>query len=789
MLKNHIKIAFRNLLNRKSYAIINIVGLSLGLWCTLLIGLWIVDEFNKDSFHTNGDRISLVMSTFVSDDGIGDTWGGTGYPVGEALAENFPDIENVVRTSGPREAVSTVDENTISTKVLAADAYFFELFSFPLLEGNPEDCLKNSKNVVLSEEKAKLFFPNESAIGKTVNLMLDETMEPYMVSGIFKKLPEQSTLQYDAVVPLANFLPMNNKSWGNTWVNTYILSRENSNIKGLSQKLKNIPKEVGGDANRILSLQALKDRYLYSKFENGVVVGGRIDNVILFGIIAIFTLLIACFNFINLTTAWAIKRSKEVGIKKVLGAGRLSLLSQFFVESIVLVFVAVLISVALAYLSMPLFNSITEKSLAIGFFNLQFYAIVIGIATATVLLSGIYPAYSMANLNGKTALHQKIKGNTNETVLRKGLVIFQFFLCMAMITGTIVVYFQLDYIQNKNLGLDKENIIYMSLDGKTIQQLKAVKSELENFSGIESVSLAGSNFIDMGGSTQDPTWEGRAANDGVKSFSIINFDFGLLEMLKLDVVAGRSFSKQFANDTLNYIVNESAAKLMGVKNPIGKFMSFWGDEGGKIVGVVKDFHFNSLHNPISPMIIRCRPSETWLLYAKTIPGNTQSTIAKMQEVHEQFSELPFSYHFLDEAIENGYQEEQKIQLLSSIFAFLAIVISCLGLFGLALFTANQRIKEIAVRKILGANVPSLFKLLSKDFIKLVGLALLIAIPVSWFVMNNWIQTFAFHITIKWWMFGIASLLLMGIALITVSFQTFKVAHKNPSKSLRMNDGI
>ncbi len=784
MLKNHFKIAIRSLSKRRGFALINIVGLSLGLWCTLLIGLWIADELDKDAFHANGNQISQVMTNFQAEEGPISTWNGTGYPVGGALAEHMPEVEKMVRKAGPRESVMKVGEKTIGARVIGADTEFFKLFSFPLKEGSSNNCLNGLKNIVLSEEKANLYFPNGNALGKSVNLKLDETAEPFLVTGIFEELPQASTIQFDAVVPLDNFLPMNNKSWGNAWVQTFVLHKENANLEQLGLKIKDVPESIGGDTYRTLSLQPFEDRYLYSKFENGQAVGGRIDYVILFGIIAVFTLLIACFNFINLTTALSIKRSKEVGIKKVLGAGKGSLLGQFFVESVVLVLFSVLVAVLLAFISMPMFNTITEKALSLDLSEPRFYGILGIIAIATVLLSGIYPAFSMASFKSTDALHKKLQGSKGETVLRKGLVVFQFFLCMAMITGTLVVYLQLDYIQNKNLGLDKENILYMPMDGETMPQSRALKAELANFSGIKDVSSAGSNFIDMGGTTQDPIWEGRVDGDGVKSFSIVTVDFKLLEMLNIELKQGRSFSPEFATDTLNYLVNEEAAKLMNVDNPIGKSMSFWGDEGGRIVGVVKNFHFTSLHNPITPMIIRCRPAETWLSYVKTMPGRTQDAIAHMEKVHRQFSSLPFTYHFLDEAIEKGYRDEQKVQQLSGIFAALAIMISCLGLFGLAMFTANQRIKEIAVRKVLGANISGLFRLLSKDFIKLVGVALLIAVPVSWYVMNDWIQSFAFHITIQWWMFVLAGAILLFIALLTVSYQTLKIATTNPAKSLR-----
>ncbi len=784
MFRNHIKLAFRGLGRQKGFALINTIGLALGIWCALLIALWIADEFGKDRFHAKGDTISQVMTNVTSEEGEIDTWNGTGYPVAEALSEQVPEIETVVRSAGPRESILRANEKTLGAQIVGADTGFFDMFSFPLKKGQSENCLMDVKSIVLSEEMASIYFPEEDAMGKTVNLMLDETAKPFLVTGIFEKVPRQSTLKFDAVVPLDNFLPMNNKSWGNTWLTTYILYDANVNLELLEKKVGNIPEKAGGDTWRTLSLQPLHDRYLYSKFENGKPVGGRIDYIILFGVIAIFTLLIACFNFINLATARAVKRSKEVGIKKVLGAGKSVLLGQFFMESAVLVSISVLCAVILALISMPLFNAITEKELAIDFSDFRLYGILVSIALVTVLLSGLYPAFSLSSFKSINALNEKLNGDKGETLLRKSLVVFQFFLCMMMITGTLVVYLQLEYVQNKNLGLDKENILFMYMDNETYLKSQSMKAELANFSGIEQVSLANSNFIDEGGTTSDPVWEGQSANDGQQWFSVLTVDFELIEMLDIPVVKGRNFSSKFATDTLNYLVNEEAVKAMGIKNPIGKSMSFWGYEGGKIVGVVKNFHFASLHNPIEPMIIQCRPTDAVMFYVKTTPGRTADAIAHMEKVHRQFSALPFTYNFLDEAIEKGYKDEQKVQKIAGIFAFLAIVISCLGLFGLAMFTAHQRVKEIAVRKVLGANITGLFQLLSKDFIKLVAIALIVAIPLAWYVMNGWIQGFAFHIDIQWWMFLVAGGILLIIALATVSYQTLKVATTNPAKSLR-----
>jgi len=784
MLRNHFKTAFRSLQKRKGFALINIIGLSLGIWCTLLISLWIFDEFEKDNFHANGDRISLVLTRVNSVEDADNTWDGTGYPVAEALSAQIPEIETAVRITGTRGSNLKLEEKLTKIQVRGADSQFFNLFSFPLKEGRTADCLNDLKSIVLSEDLAANYFPGGNALGQTVNLTLDEISEPYQITGIFEKIPRQSTIQFDAVVPLDNFLPMNNKSWGNTWVQTYILTPENADLDLLGQKVQHIPEKMGDDKWRTLILQPFKDRYLYSKFENGKAVGGRIDYIILFGIISLFTLLIACSNFINLTTAWAIKRSKEVGIKKVLGAGKGSLLGQFFVESVVLVSISVLFAVLLAVFSIPLFNTIAEKELSVDFLNSQFYGILFMIALVTVLLSGVYPAFSLSSYKSVNALKEKLQVNKRETLLRKGLVVFQFFLCMIMITGTLVVYFQLRYIQNKNLGLDKENIVYLPMDQETYLHSQTMKTELANFSGIKQVSSASSNFIDMGGTTSDPVWEGMSPDNGQNWFSILDVDFELLDMLDISIKDGRNFSSDFATDTLNYIINEEAVKAMGMKDPIGKTLSFWGEEGGKIVGIVNNFHFTSLHNPITPMIIRCRPKNTFLFYLKTMPGKTMDVIAHMKKVHKQFSGLPMEYHFLEEAIEKGYNNEQKVQQLAGIFAALAIIISCLGLFGLAMFTAHQRIKEIAVRKVLGANIAGLFQLLSRDFVKLVGVALLMAIPLSWYLMSDWIEGFAFHIDIQWWMFAVAGVILFIIALLTVSYQTLQVATTNPAKSLR-----
>ncbi len=786
MLKNHLKIALRSLAKRKGFALINSIGLALGIWCSLMIALWVMDEYEQDNFHENDERICQVLRNQPAEDGSIITGEGTAYPIGDALLEQIPEIENQTRVTYPRNATINISDKLSEVQMIAADPSFFNIFSFPLKEGAPENCLKDLRNIVISEALASNFFPEGDAIGKSLELTLEEEAVVFNISGVFKKLPEQSSLQFDMVIQIDNYLPFNSTymSWGNSWMVTYVLLDGNASLEDVNKKIETLPKKMADVEWFTLHLQPFKDRYLYSKFEEGKVVGGRINNVYLFLIIAAFTLLIACFNFINLTTAWSIKRSKEVGIKKILGAGRRALMDQFVLESTILVAMAVLVAIFLTQLSLPVFNEIASKHLSADFTDFSFYAIIFGVALVTIVLSGIYPAFLLSSFDPVNALKGKVRKGVGPVLLRKGLVVAQFALSMILVAGTVVVFLQLRYVQNKNLGLDKENVLFLPLDSETWKHAKTVKSELATFSTIRQVSSASGNFMDSQGSTSDPVWEGKTPEAGQLWFSIMDVDFGLMKMLDIPLVKGRHFSQNFATDTLNYLVNEEAAKVMGMKEPIGKSLSFWGEEGGKIVGVVKNFHFTSLHNPIEPMIIRCRPSNTELVYIKSMPGKTKETIAQLEDVHKEFSSLPFNYEFLDETIQQGYKEEQKIQQLASIFSGLAIFISCLGLFGLAAFTANQRTREIAVRKVLGASVLSLFNLLSKDFLKLVAIAVLIAIPLTWYYLNDWIQCFAFHIDLTWWMFGMAGLMVSLVALATVSYQTLKAANRNPVKSLR-----
>lgn len=781
MFKNYLKIAWSSLKHRKGFAIINGLGLALGIWCTLTIIIWIRDEMGWNTYPGHGDRLVQVMSK-VNSSGSIDTWDGTGYPIGNALSEHIPEFQNVVRVSGNRSVAISMDNNSYDLDIVGADNGFFKMFSIPIQRGVALNGLSEKNSIVLSESMAKTYFGEESAVGKTIELTLDVTPELYNIIGVFKDIPRKSTLQFDAAISLDALLPYNNKSWGNTWVKTYALVVPNVSFDDVSHKVKDIPAKWGNSEWFTLALQPFQDRYLYDKFENGQVVGGRIDYLILFAIIAGLTLLIACFNFINLATAWAIKRTKEVGIKKVLGAGRGSLVLQFLIESILLVGFALAVGVLFTLSMLPWFNGITGKDLTLDFNDIWIYPILLIIAGITILLSGGYPAWFLSSFKPVKALKGRLGQQIGQATLRKGLVVVQFAITVFLVAGALIVYLQLRYVTHKNLGFDKDSIVYVPMNLETWENRTTIQNELGKYPSILEVGLGSNDFVNVGGTTGDPQWEGKSP-DNSPWFNIMTVDYNLLPMLDIKTIEGRSFSKDLVTDSLNYIVNQAALRAMDLEDPIGRSLSFWGDKG-RIQGVVDDFHSSTLHNAIGPMIIRCRPSETSIFFIKAAKGKMTDALADLSGTIKQFSDIPMEYHFLDRALEKGYQSDRRVQQLATVFGILALIISCLGLIGLATFSANQRIREIAVRKVLGASVSSLFRLLSNDYFKLIFLALVIAIPAAWVMSKKWLETFAYHMEVHWWMFVISAALVAIIALMAIGQQLLRASMSNPVKSLR-----
>ncbi len=779
MLKNHIKIAFRNLQRNKVYSIINVTGLALGLACTILISLWVYDEINIDKFHSRGPQLYRVMAN-INWDGLS-TLDNVPLNVAEALKKDIPELEKVTWLSG-RKRLLTAADRSFKEQGYYSSPDILTMFSFPLLAGNIKTALSSPDQIVITEKLAIKFFQGVDPIGKTVKIDNDKV---FKVAAVLKDIPTNSSLKFDWLIPFEVFQNANRwlQGWGNYSVEMYAMLKPGSKTEVVNAKLESLLKNNSDkNAKDIIFLQPFEDRYLYSNFKNGFQDGGRIEYVRLFTVVAFFVLLIACINFMNLATARSSKRAKEVGIRKVIGAERSMIISQFMGEAALLTIISVLISLVMVLLSMPYFNALTGKNLSINFGDPAFAGMLLSITLITILISGSYPALFLSSFKPVAVLKAAIVKSTGTAFLRKGLVVAQFTLSVFLIIGTLVIYKQIQYIKNKNLGLEKENLIQVELNGDISKNSKVFLEEIKRSPAIKSTALTADNPIDIGGSSADLEWDGKQPGQlGKISATWVGYDF--LKTVGVSLVDGRDFDPG-RPDSANYIINETAARMMAIKNPVGKTVSFWNGKG-QIIGVMKDFHLKSLHEAITPLILVLQPGNSSYVFVRTEVGKTAQAIADMQKVYSQYNSVfPFEYHFMDEIYNQRYKSEIVIGQLGNIFAGLTIFISCLGLFGLAAFTAEQRFKEIGIRKVLGATVANLTSLLSKDFLRLVLFALIIAIPAAIWAMNAWLEGFAYRIELPWWIFAISGLLALLIAFVTVSFQAIKAALMNPVESLR-----
>ena len=791
MLRNYFKIAFRNFWQNKSFSAINILGLALGLTCSLLIFLWVRDELSVDRYHANGPQLYRLMERQFSD-GKRTAGPGTPWPISMELPKKFPEVVQAAGFAWGGKLTFSVNNKVNKEKGNWAGADWFKMFSVPLVVGTPEMALKKSNSLAISRKLAENYFGSpQAAIGKAIQI---DHKDAYQVTAVFENLPQNTTDQYDFLLPWVDFEKRNGwaKDWGNQGPRTFLQLRPDTDLAAFQAKIKNFlwgynkgidPKNLAS-YNIELFLQPFEDVYLHSETENGEIAGGRIGYVRLFSIVAVFLLLIACINFMNLATARSAKRAKEVGIRKVVGAERSRLIAQFIGEAMLLTFIAVVIALLLIAWLLPGFNELTRKAIAMPFGELNFALALVGIVAITGILAGSYPALFLSSLQPVLVLKGALKFRPGATRFRQGLVVLQFVISMLLIIGTFVVYRQVNFIQTKNLGFDRENLIYIPLEGGLSTKYTVLKQELTTMPGIQSITHMDMKPTFIAQSTSDANWTGKDPNVKVE-FTHTGVGYDMAKVLKTKLIEGRDFSKAYATDSAAYIINEQAARRIGYKNPIGQPLTFWGKQG-TIIGVVKDFHFQSLHDPIQPLIIRL--NETDLhgnLLIRTQSGQTKEALASLETICKQLNPtFPFTYFFADQEYQNMYKSEQVVGELVNYFAFLAIFIACLGLFGLASFTAEQRTKEIGVRKVLGASVFSIVGLLSNDFLKLVVLAIVIASPLAWYAMTKWLQGFAYKEELSWWIFALAGLLAIVIALLTVSFQSVKAALMNPVKSLR-----
>ncbi|HTE33138.1 MAG TPA: ABC transporter permease [Chryseolinea sp.] len=774
MFKTNLKIAWRNLVKDKQFTFLNVVGLSAGLACALLIFLWVNDELRYDKFFENDERLCQLMEN-SSDESSG--------RLSEAVKQQVQGVEYAAAVAPPywfpQYTLSAGDKNIKATGQYAGRDYF-NIFSFQLLQGDKNTVLENNTSIVISDELAmKLFGTTEKLIGKPLRFDQDTT---FYVSGVFKKVSKHSSQQFDFVLSFEYFKVIKDwvTSWGNRGPSNYVLLSKGTDINAFNKKVAGVIAFNTGDTARLVSATRFSDIYLQDTkgtYANGA---GRSEFVRLFSILAIFILVIACINFMNLSTAKASRRLKEIGIKKVVGADRKQLIFQFLSESLLLTLWSTLFAVVIALLLLPAFNKITGKQIDLHFDTtiiIYFLAIVL----CTGLLAGSYPALYLSKFSPLSVLKGKVNTSFAELLSRKGLVVFQFTLSTILIVAVIVIYQQIQFIQNTDAGYNKNNVLRLAAEGNIRGKEKAFIAELKTIPGVANASSTYHKMIGHTYSHGGMDWPGRNPDDDVY-FEAFEADYDFVETMGMKMQEGRAFSRSFGGDSANIILNETAVKAMGLKDPVGKTIRRFGNNM-QVIGVVKDFHFESLHQTIKPSYLFLLPGN--IIVANVKANNQRQTIAAIERLYEKFNPgLPFTFNFLDEAYQKQYDTETRVSALSRYFAGLAIIISCLGLFGLAAFTAQKRRKEIGVRKVIGASVTNITTMLSKDFLRLICISLAIALPSSWLLMHSWLQSFAYRIPLTPYVFVVAGISVILLTLITISFQSIKAAMSNPVKSLR-----
>ncbi len=788
MTRNYFTTALRSVTKNKGFSFLNIAGLALGISCALLILLWVHDELSVDQFHTNGDQLYQVYQRNYYDGKVEGGYHTQGLLALE-LKQHIPEIEyasgmEYVAAPGTSSTFSVGDNiNKMTGYFVGAD--FLTMFSYPVLQGDKQSALTTPNAIAISQKMAESFFGTTNVVGKTIHFGDKKDLQ---VTAVFENAPIHSSLQFDFLMGWSDFVSENAwvNNWGNTSPATFVQLRADASRQQAESKIKDFIynyRDRSESFRTELALQPYGERYLHANFKQGSPTGGRIEYVRLFSWVAAFVLLIACINFMNLATARSAKRAKEIGLRKTIGASRLSLIRQFYMEAFLLTACAFIAGLVLAFCLLPVFNQFTGKVLALPLINPGFWVAALALLTAIGLVAGSYPALFLSSMRPIQVLKNNLRLG-GAAFLRKGLMVFQFSLSVLLIIGMLVIYRQLNYIQTTHVGYDRENLMYIPIEGDLVKDYQAFKTEAENKVEILSVSKMRNSPTFIEHHVDGIAWPGKDPTVFVSfADAVVGYDF--VKTLHLQVKEGRDFSPAFGSDSAAYLLNESAARQMGFESAVGQTVD-WGNHPGEIIGVLRDFHFTSFHQAIEPLIIRLDDNWAWgTILVRTKAGSTQKAIATLEQLCKTFNpKTPFTYQFSDLEFSKLYKSEETVGKLSYSFALFAILISCLGLFGLAAFTAEQRTKEIGIRKVLGASVGGVVSLLSKDFIKLVLVAIVIACPIAWWVMNNWLAGFAYRITIEWWMFAAAGLAAVVITLLTISFQAVRAAVVNPVNSLR-----
>lgn len=780
MLKNHLKVALRNMSKHKGYTFINIAGLTLGLTICFLLFLWVKDELSYDRFHQNSDHIyrSLWKAKYGEAE-----WETPLVPVPLAatLEREFPEVVRATQVYRGNRIFRQKTNFVNEKRVLFVDEAFFDVFTVEVLEGDVQSALMAPNGIILTEQSASKYFGTTTGvIGKTI-YENDDT--PLQVNGLVKSFPTQSHLQFDFMMPISSLSIMERRKqeWGSATCFTYFSLNKTGSATVLDQKLQAyIDKNIADEEFRT------GDNFTSFPFEpiTSIHLKKRATYVWIFGIIAFIILLLAAVNFINLATARAITRAKEIGIRKVLGSNKGQLIRQFFSESFVYVFLSMILAILLAEAALPWFNGFTEKTLQIDLLNTPFiWGVLLSLLAFTTLLTGAFPAVVFASFMPVRVLKGVISRSKTGNRVRQGLVLLQFTICIVLIVGTLVIKNQMDFLQNQNLGFNKEQVLIIRKARSLGNNYFPFIEKLKSLSGIESVATA--QYLPGDGFDSTIFVPEQPSNFQRTSLTYSHIDESFVDVLKLNVLQGRNFNPKIASDSTAYLLNESAAESLGWNNPIGKEIAYGGQVKGQVIGVVEDYHYSSLHHEVDPIVLRMvawRPSN---IIMRLTPGNLKDQVAMVETIWKEYAtNAPFAFNFLDSEIQEMYKSEAQMSSIFSMFSLLAIFIACLGLFGLSAFLTTLRAKETSIRKVLGATSLGLVQLLSKDFLQLVFVAILIASPIAWYLMQQWLANFAYQTELHWSIFLIAGLIALGVAFVTVSFQSIKVAIANPVKSLR-----
>jgi predicted permease len=785
MLRNYFKIAFRNIVRHKAFATINIAGLAIGMACSIFILLWVQNELSYDKFHKNAGTIYRLTAGGEMNSG----------PMVPELKAKIPAIKNFVRLLFVQPTTTVFERGTKRFEektVFYADATLLQVFSFPLVNGNAETALARPDAVLITEDMAKKYFGNEDAVGK---ILKKDNKDNVVVTGVLKNIPANSHLQFDFIMPMSAIVQSDWRLRDNIWASydfyDYIQLDENfkatpAALAGLSQQVNKIVGEHIKENPPAIKLQPLADIHLRSDYHSDLPGQGNIQYVNTFFVVALFILAVACINFMNLATARSARRAKEVGLRKVVGAGRMQLIGQFLGESLFISFIALLIAVVIVQLLLPVFNNLAGKELSIQLLNGKLIALLLGIALFTGLISGSYPALFLSGFKPVETLKGNMKMMGGNLFFRNGLVVVQFVVSIVLLAGTALVYRQLNYIKNRNIGYNRSNLLYMQMTGEMGDKQRTLKAELKTNPLTANFTTISDPISNLASDTYGLEWEGSTPADKKTWFTKTWVNDGFFDVLQMKMASGRALSTTEFADSGNYVINETAAKIMRMTpaTAIGKPLTFQGDKG-IIVGVVKDFNYKPAQTAIEPMILAFNKWNGGIVLVRTQPGKTEATIQALEKISKQLNpSFPFSYGFIDQDINNLYKGEQQMGSLFNVFAIIAIFISCMGLYGLSAFMAEQRTKEIGVRKVLGASVFNVVYLLSTGFTKLILIAIVIAIPIAWFAIDKWLSSFAYRVNVGWTIFLMASLGALAIAWITVSYESVKAAIVNPIKSLR-----